>query len=105
MNVPAVTAPGGLAAHREAIRGVLASYGVEAAGVFGSVARGQATDSSDLDLIVQFSPGVERDLIRLGEELSRVAGATVDVVDADVVRERAHRTGVGLSILAETVPL
>lgn len=84
---------------------VLARYDVAAAGVFGSVARGQAGESSDLDLIVQFSPGAKRDLIRLGEELSLVTGVSVDVVDADVVQERARRTGVGLSILAETVPL
>lgn len=105
MSVPAVTAPGGLAAHRDAIRVVLARFGVEAAGVFGSVARGQANESSDLDLIVQFTRGAERDLIRLGEELSAVTGVNVDVVDADVVHERAQRTGVGLTILAETVPL
>ena len=105
MSIPVVTAPGGLAAHREAIRAVLARYGVEATGVFGSVARGQATGSSDLDLIVQFSPGAGRDLIRLSEELSLVTGVVVDVVDADVVQERARRTGVGLTILAETVPL
>lgn len=84
---------------------VLARYGVSAAGVFGSVARGQAGDSSDLDLIVQFSPGADRDLIRLSEEVSRVAGVKVDVVDAAVVYERARRTGVGMTILAETVPL
>lgn len=84
---------------------VLARYDVAAAGVFGSVARGQASESSDLDLIVQFAPGAKRDLIRLGEELSLVTGVSVDVVDADVVQERARRTGVGLTILAETVPL
>ncbi|HEY5880660.1 MAG TPA: nucleotidyltransferase domain-containing protein [Nakamurella sp.] len=90
---------------REAIRAVLASHGVDRAGVFGSVARGEDKPESDLDLIVAFRPGVRRDLVRIADDLARLTGLKVDVVDRDRVLERAHRTGVGYRILRDTVPL
>lgn len=90
---------------REAIRAALASHGVEAAGVFGSVARGEDTAASDLDLIVAFRPGARRDLVRIADELAALTGLSVDVVDQERVLERARRTGVGYRILRDTVPL
>ena len=90
---------------REAIRAALASHGVERAGVFGSVARGEDTKASDLDLIVAFRPGARRDLARIADDLARITGLNVDVVDRDRVLERAHRTGVGYRILRDTIPL
>lgn len=35
----------------------LREYGVKRCGVFGSFARGQQTDSSDIDILVEFEPG------------------------------------------------
>lgn len=90
---------------RDAIRAALAVHGVERAGVFGSVARGEDTVESDLDLIVAFRPGVRRDLVRIADDLTRLTGLNVDVVDRDRVFERANRTGVGYRILRDTVPL
>jgi len=91
--------------NREAIRAALAAHGVDRAGVFGSVARGEDTSASDLDLIVAFRPGARRDLVRITEELTRLTGLNVDVVDRDRVLERAQLTGVGYRILRDTVPL
>jgi len=90
---------------REAIRAALAAHGVERAGIFGSVARGEDTAASDLDLIVVFRPGVRRDLVAISDELAELTGLSVDVVDRDRVMERAQRTGVGYRILRDTVPL
>ncbi|MBX3194857.1 MAG: nucleotidyltransferase domain-containing protein [Microbacteriaceae bacterium] len=90
---------------RDAIRAALAAHGVERAGVFGSVARGEDTTESDLDLIVAFRPGVRRDLVGIADDLTRLTGLNVDVVDRDRVLERARRTGVGYRILRDTVPL
>jgi hypothetical protein len=39
---------------KEKITPVLEEYGVEYAGVFGSVARGEATAESDVDILVKF---------------------------------------------------
>jgi uncharacterized protein len=90
---------------REAIRATLAAHGVERAGVFGSVARGEDTATSDLDLIVVFRPGVRRDLVSISEDLAALTGLSVDVIDRDRVMERVQRTGVGYRILRDTVPL
>jgi hypothetical protein len=49
--------------------------------VFGSVARGDADDCSDLDLLVEMEPG--RSLFDLGAflmEVQRLLGCSVDVV-------------------------
>lgn len=90
---------------REQIRAVLATHGVSEAGVFGSVARGQDSGRSDLDLIVAFRPDARRDLVRLTDELEALTGLSVDVVDQERVLERARRTGIGYTILRDTVPL
>ncbi|MFB2598139.1 nucleotidyltransferase family protein [Herbiconiux sp. P17] len=94
-----------LAEHRDVIWAVLADYGVVAAGVFGSVARGEDGPESDLDLIVRFAPGRPRDVIRLADALFDLVGTRVDVVDQEAVWARAKATGIGMSILSETVPL
>jgi predicted nucleotidyltransferase len=90
---------------RGAIRAALAARGVERAGVFGSVARGEDTEDSDLDVIVAFRAGVRRDLAEISDELTAITGVHVDVVDRDRVLDRARRTGVGYRILRDTVPL
>ena len=94
-----------LAHKREAVRARLSEFGVVSAGVFGSVARGEDTLASDLDLIVDFEPAHERDLVGLELALLELLGTPVDVVDARSVWARAKSTGVGYTILNETVPL
>lgn len=94
-----------LTQHRDELISVLKRFGVIRAGVFGSTARGEDTEGSDIDLIVDFAPGSEKDLIRLAEQLTVTAGVPVDVVDAHAVFTRAQQTGIGTTILRETVPL
>ena len=49
--------------------------------VFGSVARGEATDESDVDFLVHFREGASLfDLIDLKEGAERILGVEVDVV-------------------------
>ena len=43
--------------HRAAILALAQRYGAHDVRIFGSVARGDATEASDLDLIVHFDPG------------------------------------------------
>lgn len=57
--------------------------------LFGSVARGEATSGSDIDLLVDLSPGGGNELLRvsgLAEELTVLLGARVDVVAASLLR-------------------
>lgn len=69
--------------------------------VFGSVARGEATPTSDLDLLVDLEPG--RSLVDLGGllmDLSEIVG-----VEVDVVTEAGLKPRVRDRVLAEAVPL
>ncbi len=75
---------------RQRRRQVLATaekYGASNVRVFGSVARGQDTPESDVDILVDLSPRSSLvTLARLERELSGVLGVPVDVVPADGLR-------------------
>jgi len=65
----------------ERIRSVLKRYDVRRAAIFGSMARGEATEASDLDLLVEFPRGKSLlDLVQLEFDLTETVGASVDVV-------------------------
>lgn len=80
------------------VAAVLARYPITRAWVFGSVARGDDQPGSDLDLLVEVSPGASfADYVDLEEELSSVLGCRVDVVTTrelesnDLFRRRVMR--------------
>ena len=69
--------------------------------VFGSVARGDESDQSDIDLLVDLDAGVGLvDLVGLGRELSELLGSKVDVVPGN-----ALKPGIRERVLAEAIPL
>ena len=58
-------------------------YGVKELSLFGSAVRGDMRPESDLDIMVEFEPGVRVGLIQfesLIEELAALAGRRVDLV-------------------------
>lgn len=56
--------------------------------VFGSVARADNDELSDLDLLVQFEPGAGvLDMAGLAGELEELLGCPVDITDADALRD------------------
>lgn len=60
---------------------IAAAHGARNVRVFGSVGRGEASTSSDLDLLVDMSEGRSLfDLVALGDELEEALGVEVDVV-------------------------
>ena len=62
-------------------------YHVKKLGIFGSVARGQENNSSDVDIIVDFeSPIGFFDFIRLENFLSEVLQKKVDLVSRNAVK-------------------
>jgi uncharacterized protein len=98
--------PGSMAAllreHRTEICAAAEAVGAQNVRLFGSVARGEESPESDVDLLVDFPAG-ERGLfplLRLAREIEELVGRPVDVaaveVMAEPVRERA---------LAEAIPL
>lgn len=66
---------------RERLQQLCQRYGVRRLLLFGSFARGEASEASDLDLLVEFFPGQVPGLgfVRLQEELSRLFGRQVDL--------------------------
>lgn len=77
---------------REEILGVAARHGARSIAVFGSVARGEADRTSDVDFLVEFEPGSTLlDLIHLQDDLEALLGTRVDVVSAGGLKPRdAH---------------
>ncbi len=86
---------------REEILRVCAKYGAHNVRVFGSVARGEADEASDLDFLVELEPG--RSLLDLGGlqyELEQLLGRRVDVVT-----ERGLKARIRDRVLREAVPV
>lgn len=54
-------------------------YGVTRLGVFGSIARGEAIDGSDVDIVVDMPPDLFQ-MVHMKEELEEILVAPVDLV-------------------------
>lgn len=90
-----------IASHRAAIRALAAKHGVTDVRVFGSMARGDATEASDVDLLVRPLPGTSLlDLGGLLMEVEELLGRRVEIVS-----ERALHPGIRERILQEAQPL
>ena len=59
-------------------RGML--YGISRIGIFGSVARGEHTEESDVDICVDLKSPSLFNLVHIKEELRQLFGCEVDVV-------------------------
>ncbi len=57
------------------------AHGIRRLALFGSILRNDFTEKSDIDVLVEFLPGVKVGLafIRLQDELSNLLGRTVDL--------------------------
>lgn len=80
-----------LAIHRERIRAIVAHYGGVNPRVFGSVARGEDTEDSDLDILVDDPKDHRLNLFALGGmnyDISSLIGRPVDVVPAADLPQR-----------------
>jgi uncharacterized protein len=96
-GLPSALAPG----KREDINRIAAEHGALNVRVFGSVARGESSGSSDLDLLVDMSEGRSLlDLVALGADLEEALGIAVDVVT-----EKSLSPYLRDRILAEAVAL
>lgn len=87
-----------------ASRSAISSLGVNRLAVFGSIVRDEATDDSDVDLLVQFKPGAKSfdRFLALAGELETILGRRVDLVTTESLSPY-----IGPRILAEAldVPL
>lgn len=86
-NTPDTSVRRALRRHRDAIRRMTGRYGGTNVRLFGSVARGDDDQNSDIDLVVDFPANTSLlQLIALRRELTELLGAPVDVVPARSLR-------------------
>jgi hypothetical protein len=86
---------------REDILRIATKYGAHNVRIFGSLARGEADEHSDIDFLVEMEPG--RSLLDLGglqAELEALFGCHVDVVT-----EKGLKARIRGRVLAEAVPV
>ena len=86
---------------RDEILRIARAHGARNVRVFGSAARGEAAQTSDVDFLVEFEPGTS--LLQHGAmiaELEELLGRKVDVAPERALRERVRDR-----VLREAVPL
>ena len=96
-----MTAIDALKRHRSEVLCLAAQYGATDVRVFGSVARGEADETSDIDFLVRMNPG--RSVFDIG-------GLLMDLQDllgrrVDVVTERGLRPRMRERVLREAIPV
>jgi uncharacterized protein len=86
---------------RQEILTIAAKHGAYNVRIFGSVARGEDDQASDVDVLVELGP--DRSLLDLGGLLADLEGLLGHKVD--VVTERGLRSRIRERVLHEAVPL
>ena len=90
-----------LRTYREQIRSVVLAHRATNVRVFGSVARGEDTDASDLDLLIDPTP--ETSLMDIGAirfELKTLLGINVDVLTPNSIPDTYRE-----QVLQESIPV
>ena len=87
--------------NRAAIRQVVASHRAQNARVFGSVIRGQDSEGSDLDLLIDTTPETTlMDVAAIQVELQTLLGVSVDVPTPKALPESFRNR-----VMSEAVPV
>ena len=72
-----------LASHKEKLR---QKYKVKKIGIFGSYARGEQKEISDVDVLVEFEGPVGFAFIHLADSLEELLGIKVDLTTKDAIK-------------------
>lgn len=67
---------------------LMEKYGVSSLGIFGSAARGDFREESDVDIIVDFKKPIGIEFIDLAEEIENRIPHKVDLVSRNGIKER-----------------
>ena len=76
-----------LAAHEEEIR---KRYGVVILGIFGSYARGEQNELSDIDILVELEKPIGLKFFELWDELEKLLGVEVDLLTIRAVKQKPN---------------
>lgn len=97
-----------IAAHREVVDAILRRYQAVNPRIIGSVARGDATQESDIDMLVDLLPDGGNELLRvagIAEELSQAFGRRVDVVAPELLRSEVSVTALRDAVAVRPAPM
>lgn len=90
-----------VARNRHELLEVLRRYGVSNPEVFGSSARGDDHEGSDLDLLVDFAADTDLvDMVNIKRELESILGVVVDLIPRDGLKDRVR-----VAATSDVVPL
>jgi predicted nucleotidyltransferase len=67
-------------------------YPIQSLAIFGSFARNEQNDDSELDLVVEFNGKIGSDLILFAVELESYLGFKVDLVSRKGIKDRYFQT-------------
>ena len=88
-----------LRAHKEELR---EKFGVSSIAIFGSYARGEQTELSDVDILVDFERPIGWEIVDLKEYLESLLGVSVDLITKNAAMSRRR---FWKEIKGELVPL
>lgn len=103
VTIPSIALRELIDVHRDELNDVMRRYGATNPRLFGSVARGDATENSDIDVLVDLDPAGGNILFRAGglsHEFRRILGRDVDVFSAELLKRPVSETA-----LADAVAL
>lgn len=63
-------------------------YPIKSMAIFGSYSRKEQNDSSDLDIIVEFTDNIGIRFVDLAEDLEKIVGFKVDLVSKKGIKEK-----------------
>lgn len=87
--------------YRQQILEITSKYGAYNVRVFGSIVRGEASEASDIDFLVQLEPRCKLfDWLHLEEELEELLGKRIDVIQEEAMKGKMRETA-----LKEAIPL
>ena len=84
-----ILSAGSMTVDRNALAEVCRKWGIGSVALFGSVLREDFTSQSDIDLLIEYLPGVRHSLFEYGymhDDSARVFGREVDLVHAEGIR-------------------
>lgn len=61
-------------------------YPISSLGVFGSYARGEATEKSDVDIVVEFNTPMGLAFVTMADEIEELLGLKTDVVSRNGIK-------------------
>ena len=69
---------------------LLANYPIRSLAIFGSYARNEPADQSDVDIMVEFNDKIGSRFVDLADEIERLIGINVDLVSRNGIKAKYY---------------